>query len=84
MQAIDLGGYSGFLACGKLYLVHKGFTTDTLKTLLGKIDTDKKFNPTSVVAFGYHFESKNLREISENIKSYANKKNIDIDFITRY
>lgn len=29
-------------------------------------------------------ENKNLREISENIKSYANKKSIDIDFITRY
>ena len=32
----------------------------------------------------YHFDSKNLRELSENLKSYANKKNIDIDFITRY
>ncbi len=62
----------------------KGFSTDNLKNLLEKIDTDKKFNPTSVVAFGYNFDSKNLREISENIKSYANKKNIDIDFITRY
>ena len=50
--------------------------------MLGKIDIDKKFNPTSIIAFGYHFESKNLRGISENIKSYANKKNIDI--ITRY
>ena len=52
--------------------------------MLKKIDSDKKFNPTSIIAFGYHFESKNLRGISENIKSYANKKNIDIDFITRY
>jgi adenine-specific DNA-methyltransferase len=51
---------------------------------LEKIDTDKKFNPTSIICFGYHFESKNLRELSENVKSYANKKNIDIDFITRY
>ncbi|MCU0373550.1 MAG: hypothetical protein MUE56_09960 [Ignavibacteria bacterium] len=36
------------------------------------------------MVFGYHFESKNLREIAENVSSYANKKNIDIDFITRY
>jgi len=25
-----------------------------------------------------------LRELSENVKQYANKKKIDIDFITRY
>jgi adenine-specific DNA-methyltransferase len=62
----------------------KGFTTENLKTLLEKIDSDKKFNPTSIIAFGYHLESKNLRELSENVKSYSNKKNIDIDFITRY
>ena len=84
LKKIDLGGYAGYFAYKKLYLMHKGFTTDNLKHILEKIDTDKNFNPTSIVAFGYHFESKNLREISENIKSYANKKHIDIDFITRY
>jgi len=84
LQEIDLGEYIGYYASGKLYLTNKGFKTENLKTLLEKIDSDKKINPTSIIAFGYHFESKNLREISENIKSYANKKNIDIDFITRY
>lgn len=80
----DLAGYKSHLANGKLYLVNKGFSTDSLKALLEKVDDDKTFNPTSIIAFGYHFESKSLREIGENIKSYANKKNIDIDFITRY
>jgi len=60
------------------------FKTENLKALLEKIDSDKGFNPSTIIAFGYHFESKSLREISENIKSYANKKSIDIDFITRY
>ena len=80
----DLDGYKAYYAKNKLYLVHKGFATKNLKSLLEKIDTDKSFNPTSIIAFGYHFESKNLREITENINSYSNKKNIDIDFITRY
>ncbi len=84
LQKIDLINYTGYYANNKLYLMEKGFTTENLKNLLEKIDADKQFNPTSIIAFGYHFESKNLREISENIKSYANKKNIDIDFITRY
>ncbi|HYG37420.1 MAG TPA: site-specific DNA-methyltransferase [Cytophagales bacterium] len=81
---MDLSGYTAYYGNNKLYLMNKSFSTDHLKALLEKIDSDKKFNPTSIICFGYHFESKNLRELSENVKSYANKKNIDIDFITRY
>ena len=84
LESIDLIGYTAYYGNGKLYLMNKGFTTNNLKALLEKIDSDKKFNPTSIITFGYHFESKNLRELSENVKSYSNKKNIDIDFITRY
>jgi adenine-specific DNA-methyltransferase len=84
LETIDLGSYTAHYGNGKLYLMNKGFITDNLKTLLEKIDSDKKFNPTSIIAFGYHFESKNLRELSENLKLYTNKKHIDIDFITRY
>jgi len=84
LQEIDLSEYTAYYTSDKLYLINKGFKTENLKALLEKIDSDKKFNPTSIIAFGYLFESKNLREISENIKSYSNKKNIDIDFITRY
>jgi adenine-specific DNA-methyltransferase len=84
IQETDLKGYTAHYSNEKLYLMDKGFTTKNLKTLLEKIDSDKNFNPATIVAFGYHFESKILREISENIKSYANKKSIDIDFITRY
>lgn len=84
LEIVDLAGYTAFYGNGKLYLLHKNFTTENLKAVLEKIDTDKTFNPTSIIAFGYHFESKNLRELSENVKQYANKKKIDIDFITRY
>jgi adenine-specific DNA-methyltransferase len=84
LEKVDLSGYTAYYGNGKLYLMNKGFTTENLKNLLEKIDSDKKFSPTSIITFGYHFESKNLRELSENVKSYANKKNIDIDFITRY
>ena len=84
LESFDLGGYTAFYGNGKLYLLHKNFTTENLKAVLEKIDTNKTFNPTSIIAFGYHFESKSLRELSENVKQYANKKKIDIDFITRY
>jgi len=84
LQEIDLDGYRAYYTNNKLYLMEKNFKTKNLKTLLEKIDAQRAFNPTLIVAFGYHFESKNLREIAENIKSYANKKSIDIDFIIRY
>ncbi|MBI3143477.1 MAG: site-specific DNA-methyltransferase [Bacteroidetes bacterium] len=84
LESIDLSGYTAYYGNGRLYLMLKSFTTDSLKALLEKIDTDKHFEPKSIIAFGYHLESKSLREISENVKTYNNKKKSDIDFITRY
>jgi adenine-specific DNA-methyltransferase len=74
----------GYYGRGRLYLMDSGFDTRHLKSLLEKIDIDSEFNPVSIIVFGYHFESKVLREIAENVASYANKKKLDIDFITRY
>lgn len=84
LEKIDLGWYIAYYFADKLYLMDKDFETKNLKNLLEKIDSDKNFEPKTIIAFGYHFESKNLREIAENIKAYSNKKSIDIDFITRY
>lgn len=64
--------------------MHKGFTTEHLKSLLEKIDNDKHFEPKTIIAFGYLFESARLRELAENVKHYNNKKKSDIDFIIRY
>ena len=64
--------------------MNRGFKTENLKKLLNEIDENKDFNPATIIVFGYNFESKVLREIAETVKSYANKKNIDIDVITRY
>lgn len=84
LQEIDLGGYRAYYGQGKLYLMDKGFTTDHLVALLARADADPQFSPAAVIAFGYHLDSKNLRELAENLKHYANKKQLDMDFITRY
>ncbi len=84
LENIDLTGYTAYYGNGRLYLMNKGFTTDNLKSLLEKIDTDNKFEPKSIIAFGYNLGSKSLREISENVKTYNNRKKSDIDFIIRY
>ncbi len=84
LEKIDLENYTAYYGNNKLYLIESDFKTENLKNILEKIDSDKTFKPTSIIAFGYNFESKCLRGISENIKSYSNRKNIDIDFITRW
>jgi len=84
LKEINLDGYKGYYFDNKLYLVYKGFNTNNLKKLLSEIDENQDFNPAIIFAFGYNFESKMLREIDENLKNYANKKHVDIDFIGRY
>lgn len=81
---IDLGGYIGYYVANKLYLMASGFQTKHLKNLIEKIDIDSEFSPNLIISFGYNFESKMLREIAENCKNYANKKEITIDCIVRY
>jgi len=84
LESVNIDGYTGYYGNGRLYLMDKGFETKHLKELLNKIDEDTTFNPVSIIVFGYHFESKVLREIAENVSNYANKKKLGIDFITRY
>jgi len=84
LNEIDLDSYKGYYFDNILYLVDKGFETKHLKKLLEEIDANKDFSPTTIIVFGYNFQSKMLREIADNVKNYANKKQIDIDFVTRY
>ena len=84
LKEIDLDGYTGYYLDNKLYLVDKGFKTKYLKKLLEEIDSNKDFNPATIIIFGYNFESKMLREIADNVKNFANKKQLDIDFVERY
>jgi len=84
LENVDLDSYIWYYGNKKLYLMDKWFETKNLKAMINKIDEDNTFNPVSIIIFGYRFESKILREISENIKNYTNKKQIDIDVIVRY
>ena len=84
LKEIDLDGYKGHYYENKLYLVYKGWKSKNLIKLLEEIDKNPNFNPTTIIAFGYNFESIALREIAENVKNFAFKKQIEIDFINRY
>ncbi len=86
LEVVALDSYKGYSHADKLYLMDNGFSTETLQALLEKIDTDKDFDPKTIVAFGYHFESKNLRELAESLKNYKNKKGSEhnLNFMIRY
>jgi len=83
-KEIDLGGYTGYYCGNNLYLIHKGWKIDNLKALLEKLDVDENFAPDRIIIFGYNFDSKHLKEIMDNIKNYANKKQIEIEAILRF
>ena len=83
-REIDLGGYIGYYCGNNLYLMHKGWKTDNLKALLEKLDVDENFSPDRIIIFGYNFDSKYLKEIMDNVKNYANKKQIEIETILRF
>lgn len=80
---IDLDGYKAHLCDGRLYLIAPNFTSEALKALLQKLDTDKDFAPNKVVFYGSNFESAKQMELNEALKSYANKKSIDLDLVVR-
>ncbi|MBA1437707.1 MAG: site-specific DNA-methyltransferase [Epsilonproteobacteria bacterium] len=84
LSKIDLAGYEACLGNETLYFVHSGFSTEALKKLIEKLDSDKTFEPSRVVMFGYNFASKHQRELEEALSSYANKKSIELDLIVRY
>jgi len=84
LSEIDLAGYKGYLGEETLYFVNTGFSTEALKKLIEKLDSDKTFEPSRIVLFGYNFASKYQKELTEALSSYANKKSIELDLIVRY
>lgn len=83
IEDVDLNGYKAHLCDGRLYLIAPNFTSEALKALLQKLDSDKDFAPNKVVFYGSNFESAKQMELNEALKNYANKKSIDLDLVVR-
>jgi adenine-specific DNA-methyltransferase len=83
VQDIDLDTYTAHLCDNRLYMIASDFSSDALKTLLKKLDTDKEFSPNKIVFFGKNFDSVKQMELNEALKSYSNKKSLEIDLVGR-
>lgn len=81
---IDLSGYTAHLCDRCLYMIAPNFSINALKELLTKLDEDKTFAPHKVVFYGNNFESAKQMELNEALKSYANKKSLELDVVVRY
>ena len=62
----------------------KDFSSEALRAFIKALDEEATFQPSKLVLFGYNFESRLLREIAEGLKSYKNKKSIELDVVVRY
>lgn len=82
---IDLDGYTAHLCDRRLYMIASDFSSNALKALLHKLDDtdDKDFDPNKIVYYANNFDSVKQMELNEALKSYANKKSIEIDVVVR-
>ncbi|OTA14245.1 type II DNA modification methyltransferase [Xenorhabdus vietnamensis] len=82
---INLDGYTAHLCDRRLYMIAPDFSSNALKTLLHKLDDtdDKDFDPNKIVYYANNFDSVKQMELNEALKSYANKKSIEIDVVVR-
>lgn len=84
----DLASYTAYRHDKVLYLMHQGFTTESLKDFLFKLDaTDgdsKAFDIEKLVIFGYNFASKHQLEINEAVRQYRNRKEKTVSVVVRY
>ncbi len=82
---IELDGYTAHLCDRRLYMIAPDFSSNALKALLHKLDDtdDKDFDPNKIVYYANNFDSVKQMELNEALKSYANKKSIEIDVVVR-
>jgi adenine-specific DNA-methyltransferase len=84
IDTIELNNYNAHYCDGRLYLIAPDFSTESLKVLLTKLDLENDFSPHKIVFYGNNFESAKQMELNEALKSYANKKSLEIEIVARY
>ena len=85
VQLIDLAGYTAYYCRQHLYLLASGFSSECVKALIEKLDNDKDFVPERIVLFGENMDSAMQKELTQAVKTYANKKGLNnLSVLARY
>ena len=81
---LDLAGYTAHLCGGNVYFMAAGCTSQTVKALIEKLDTDANFAPERVIFYGANMASAMQRELAQAVEGYANKKSLKLNVLARY
>jgi len=84
LSPLKFGSYTAYTYGKNVYCMDKDFSSEALGVFIKALDEDATFQPSKLVLFGYNFDSRLLREIAEGLKSYKNKKSIELDVVVRY
>lgn len=85
VETVDLAGYTAYYCRQHLYLLASGFTSESVKALIKRLDNDKDFVPERIVLFGENIESAMQKELAQAVKTYANKKGLNnLSVLARY
>jgi len=84
LHPIKFADYQAYTYEKNVYFMEKNFTSEALSAFIKALDEDPTFQPSKLILFGYNFQSKFLRETAEGLKSYKNKKSIELDVVVRY
>ena len=83
LTEVALDGYTAYLGRHILYFTNSGLTLDHILKMLSRIDEEDDFTPTKIVIFESVLSSKAKREITEAVKGYNNRKQIELHFEIR-
>lgn len=85
IKSLFIGENEVYLIQDVLYVLNEIRSRNFVKELLEKIDKDKEFIVNKIIIYGYEStDGKFRKELTENIKSYNNKKNATINVEVRY
>ena len=84
VRPLDLAGYTAHWCGGNVYFMTAGCTSQTVKALIEKLDTNADFAPERVIFYGANMASAMQRELAQAVEGYANKKSLKINVLARY
>ena len=84
VRPLDLAGYTAHLCGGNVYFMAAGCTSQTVKALIEKLDSDADFTPERVIFYGANMASAMQRELAQAVEGYANKKSLKLNVLARY
>ncbi|WP_369585921.1 site-specific DNA-methyltransferase [Kingella oralis] len=84
VRPLDLAGYTAHWCGGNVYFMAAGCTSQTVKALIEKLDSDADFAPERVIFYGANMASAMQRELAQAVEGYANKKSLKLNVLARY